>query len=108
MSPTRSRIPIHIPPRKTSRTWGSVLSRRCTSGLLWAPPERVGALAAPGDSARGLLDAALSSPSGRGLVVADGKIVGTVTTRDVLGALERRGPGGSAAESPASSSGGGT
>ena len=63
---------------------------------------RVGALAAPGDSARGLLDSALSSPSGRGVVVADGKVVGTVTTQDVLGALERRAGPGSA---PAASSG---
>ncbi|WP_134772108.1 ABC transporter ATP-binding protein [Ornithinimicrobium flavum] len=51
---------------------------------------RVGALAAPGESARALLDAALSSPSGRGVVVADGRVVGTVTAQDVLAALGDR------------------
>jgi osmoprotectant transport system ATP-binding protein len=51
---------------------------------------RQGTLAAPGSSARTLLDAALSSPSGRGVIVQDGRVVGTVTAERVLAALEPR------------------
>ena len=43
-------------------------------------------------STRALLDAALSSPSGRGVVVdADGVLLGTVTAAEVVAALERPG-----------------
>ncbi len=49
---------------------------------------RFGTLAHPGASARLLLDAALSSPSRRGVVVdEDGRVVGTVRADDVLAAL---------------------
>jgi osmoprotectant transport system ATP-binding protein len=50
---------------------------------------RLGTLAGPDASARTLLDAALSSPSGRGVVVEDGRVVGTVTPEDVLAATRR-------------------
>ncbi len=50
---------------------------------------RLGGVAAPGASARTLLDAALSSPSGRGVVVEDGRVVGTVGADEVLAALGR-------------------
>lgn len=55
--------------------------------------ESVGTLATTDSSARVLLDAALSSPSGRGIVVdADGIVVGTVRAQDVLAALGPSGP----------------
>ncbi|TKV61488.1 ATP-binding cassette domain-containing protein [Nakamurella flava] len=48
-----------------------------------------GALAGPGSSLRTALDAALSSPSGRGVAVdADGRVVGTVRATEVLTAIE--------------------
>lgn len=51
---------------------------------------RFGNLARDGDDARTLLDAALSSPSGQGVVVdADGHLVGVVDAEDVLRALGR-------------------
>jgi osmoprotectant transport system ATP-binding protein len=44
-----------------------------------------GALVSPGSSMRTALDSALSSPSGRGVVVdSDGRLVGTVTATEVL------------------------
>lgn len=49
---------------------------------------RLGTLAGPSDSARTLLDAALSSPSYRGVVIDDGKVLGTVAADQVLAALE--------------------
>jgi osmoprotectant transport system ATP-binding protein len=43
-----------------------------------------------GGSTRTVLDAALSSPSGRGVVVDDdGRLLGTVTAAEVVAALER-------------------
>jgi osmoprotectant transport system ATP-binding protein len=53
-----------------------------------------GSLAAPDGSLRRALDAALSSPSGRGVAVdADGAVVGTITAAEVLTAIEQsRGP----------------
>ena len=49
---------------------------------------RVGSLAHPGGTLRQALDAALSSPSGLGLVVDDdGAVLGTVTAEDVLSRL---------------------
>jgi osmoprotectant transport system ATP-binding protein len=49
-----------------------------------------GSLAGPEASLRTTLDAALSSPSGRGVAVdADNAVVGTVAARDVLDAIER-------------------
>ena len=50
---------------------------------------RMGSLAEVGDSARVFLDAALSAPSGRGVVVEQGRVVGTVEPREVITALER-------------------
>ncbi len=48
---------------------------------------RLGTLAPAGASARTLLDAVLSSPSRRGVVVEDGRVVGTVGADEVLRAL---------------------
>ncbi|MBZ7924917.1 ATP-binding cassette domain-containing protein [Ensifer adhaerens] len=48
-----------------------------------------GTLAPQGSSLRHLLDAALSSPSGRGVVVREtGELVGSVTLKDVVGAIQ--------------------
>jgi osmoprotectant transport system ATP-binding protein len=49
-----------------------------------------GSLAGPGGSLRIALDAALSSPSGRGVAVDDaGTVVGTITAGEVLSAIEQ-------------------
>ena len=49
-----------------------------------------GTLATQGGPLRAALDAALSSPSGRGVVVdGDGRLLGTVRARDVLDEVER-------------------
>jgi osmoprotectant transport system ATP-binding protein len=66
--------------------------------LAWIEPQtagrparlhRGGTVATAGGSLRGLLDAALSSPSGRGVVVdARGAFVGTVRSHTVLDAIE--------------------
>lgn len=71
--------------------------------LGWAEPDvlsgvvdrdhlhRGGTVARIGGSLRAALDAALSSPARRGVLVdADGRLVGTVRARDVLAAIERR------------------
>jgi osmoprotectant transport system ATP-binding protein len=51
-----------------------------------------GTLATQGGSFRAALDACLSSPTGRGVVVdADGALVGTVTATEVLALIEQRG-----------------
>jgi osmoprotectant transport system ATP-binding protein len=51
--------------------------------------ERGGTVARLGGSLRTLLDAALSSPSGRGVVAdADGRLLGTVRPSEVLGHIE--------------------
>ena len=47
-----------------------------------------GTLAEREGSLRGLLDAALSSPSGRGVVVAQGELVGTVRADEVLKVIQ--------------------
>ncbi len=48
-----------------------------------------GSLVGPESSLRTALDAALSSPSGRGVAIdADGRVIGTVAARDVLDAIE--------------------
>jgi len=52
---------------------------------------RGGTLATQGGSLRALLDACLSSPSGRGVVVDEGgTLLGSVTARQVLDLIERR------------------
>ena len=57
-------------------------------------PERLhlgGTLAGEGASLRAVLDAALSSPTGRGVIVdGDGRLRGTITPAKVLAVLERR------------------
>ncbi|HSF26289.1 MAG TPA: hypothetical protein VLC50_02100, partial [Actinomycetes bacterium] len=51
--------------------------------------ERGGTVARVDGSLRGLLDAALSSPSGRGVVAdADGRLLGTVRASEVLATIE--------------------
>ncbi|ANS79130.1 L-proline glycine betaine ABC transport system permease protein ProV [Serinicoccus hydrothermalis] len=50
---------------------------------------RMGALAEVGDSARVFLDAALSAPSRRGVVVSEGRVVGTVSAQQVVDSLEQ-------------------
>jgi osmoprotectant transport system ATP-binding protein len=52
---------------------------------------RGGTVARLDGSTRAVLDAALSSPSGRGVVVdGEGRLLGTVTAAEVVAALERR------------------
>ncbi len=52
---------------------------------------RGGTLATQGGTLRAALDACLSSPSGRGVVVdADGRLVGSVSAREVLDLIEQR------------------
>ena len=92
----------HRRPRGTRPTAGS--SSSTTSGARSAgssPPacrgrsretdlHRGGTVARADGSTRALLDAALSSPSGRGVVVDDdGVLLGTVTAAEVVAALER-------------------
>jgi osmoprotectant transport system ATP-binding protein len=56
-----------------------------------AAVHRGGTLATQGGSFREALDAALSSPSGRGVVVdGDGRLVGSVTASEVVTAIERQ------------------
>ena len=51
---------------------------------------RGGTLATQGGSLRAALDACLSSPSGRGVVIdGDGRLLGTLTAREVLDLIER-------------------
>ena len=52
---------------------------------------RGGTVASTTGSLRALLDAALSSPSGRGVVAdADGRLVGTIRAAEVIPAIEAR------------------
>ena len=68
---------------------GWVEARRVTGPVTERDLHRGGTLAPFDGSARTLLDAALSSPSGRGVVVtADGRLAGTVTAAEVVAALE--------------------
>ena len=56
-----------------------------------------GTLASEGGTLRATLDAALSSPSGRGVVVdPDGALLGTVTVADVVAVIDRRADAGRA------------
>ena len=67
---------------------------------------RGGTVAHLDGTARAVLDAALSAPSGRGVVVDEaGVLLGTVTAAAVVGALPAH-PGSSAAESPVDGVGG--
>ena len=56
---------------------------------------RGGTLATQGGSLRSVLDACLSSPTGRGVIVDEaGRLIGTVTASEVLALIERRSPSG--------------
>ena len=71
---------------------GWVDARRVTGGRSLDLEDLVlgGSLVGPQSSLRTALDAALSSPSGRGVAIdADGRVTGTVEARDVLNAIER-------------------
>ncbi len=71
---------------------GWVDARRDTGGRPLDLDDLVlgGSLVGPQSSLRTALDAALSSPSGRGVAIdADGRVTGTVEARDVLDAIER-------------------
>ena len=73
-------------PEKAGRGEGAV-----TEDLL----HRGGTVAGLDGSLRSLLDACLSSPSGRGVVVDEtGRLAGTVTATEVLALIERRPPAG--------------
>jgi osmoprotectant transport system ATP-binding protein len=62
-----------------------------------------GTLAEAGAPLRATLDAALSSPSGRGVIVDDGgRLLGTVTIGDVVARIEALGRSGAAAGSAGS------
>jgi len=77
-------------------------------GWLWLPDlgpgdtavtedllHRAGTVAAQGGSLRSFLDACLSSPSGRGVIVDEtGRLAGTVTAAEVLAVIEQRSPAG--------------
>ena len=90
------------------RPLGWVEPRRLTGPVTERDLHRGGTVAPADGSARELLDAALSSPSGRGVVVGhDGRFAGTVTAAEVVAALE--GPaGGSTGGSAGGSTGGST
>jgi osmoprotectant transport system ATP-binding protein len=75
------------------RPLGWVEPRRLAGPVTERDLHRGGTVASADGSARALLDAALSSPSGRGVVVdGDGRFAGTVTAAEVVAALE--GPAG--------------
>jgi osmoprotectant transport system ATP-binding protein len=72
---------VHV--RTSSAAPGSTISEE---SLL-----RGGTLATQGGSLRAALDACLSSPSGRGVVVdGDGRLLGTLTAREVLDLIEKQ------------------
>jgi osmoprotectant transport system ATP-binding protein len=88
--------------RRVGRAWVLVVDddRRPVG---WVEPDQIhgevrtdrlhrgGTVARLDGSTRAVLDAALSSPSGRGVLVdADGRLLGTVTAAEVVAALEHR------------------
>jgi len=74
---------------EASRPLGWVEPGRLSGPLHPDDLHRGGTVAALDGSTRAVLDAALSSPSGRGVVVdADGALLGTVTAAQVVAALE--------------------
>ncbi len=89
------------PPGRTDAAWLLVVDDE-RRPLGWVEPSRIGdravadadlhrggTVARAGGSLRGALDAALSSPSRRGVVVDDsGSLVGTVLAHEVLTAIE--------------------
>ncbi len=75
------------------RPLGWVEARRVTGPLTVRDLHLGGTLATTDGTARALLDAALSSPSGRGVVIgSDGRFGGTVSAADVVAALEGAAP----------------
>lgn len=71
---------------------GWVEPARLTSAVSRDDLHRGGTVATRGSSPRAYLDAALSSPSGRGVIVDDhGKLLGTITAAAVIDALHRSG-----------------
>jgi osmoprotectant transport system ATP-binding protein len=83
------------------RPLGWVEARRVTGPVTERDLHRGGTLAAVDGTARGLLDAALSSPSGRGVVVdQQGRFAGTVTAAEVVAALEASAPTGAQEAGP--------
>jgi len=71
---------------------GWVDARRVAGGRTLELEDLVlgGSLVGPQSSLRTALDAALSSPSGRGVAIDDdGRVIGTVEARDVLDAIEK-------------------
>ncbi len=76
---------------------GWVEPDRLTAGVERDHLHRGGTVARAGGSLREALDAALSAPSRRGVLVDDtGRLLGTVRAQDVLAAIERR-PAGAVA-----------
>ncbi|WP_109472561.1 ABC transporter ATP-binding protein [Ornithinimicrobium cavernae] len=118
-------VPVH--PEEPVRL-GQPLGRRSEEWLLavddgsrpqgWVVPAEVGegpvrvehlhraGTVAPVDGAlRALLDAALSSPSGRGVVVRDGVLAGTVRAQEVLSVIQQAPrPDGASIQGPESAS----
>jgi osmoprotectant transport system ATP-binding protein len=71
------------------RPLGWVEPSRVTGSVATDRLHRGGTVARLEGSSRAVLDAALSSPSGRGVVVdGDGRLLGTVTTAEVVAALQ--------------------
>jgi osmoprotectant transport system ATP-binding protein len=69
---------------------GWVEPSRLRGPITPAQLHRGGTLARHGGSLRAALDAALSAPSGRGVITDDaGRLVGTVTAKDVLAEIGR-------------------
>ncbi len=76
-------------PDRRPRGWFDRHGRPAEAPIALADLRLGGALLHPGSSMRTALDAALSSPSGRGVAVdADGLLLGTVTADEVLAAIE--------------------
>jgi osmoprotectant transport system ATP-binding protein len=98
-------VPLGAPAEEVRRLGGSwvLVVDEEKRPMGWVEPDEVrgsvqvdrlhrgGTVARLDGSTRAVLDAALSSPSGRGVVVDDdGRLLGTVTAADVVAALERR------------------
>ena len=73
------------------RPLGWIEPARVSGPIAQTDLHRGGTVARADGSTRALLDSALSSPSGRGVVVdGDGVLLGTVTAAEVVAAIERR------------------
>jgi osmoprotectant transport system ATP-binding protein len=88
------------------RPLGWVEPGRISGSVADADLHRGGTVAAQDGSARAVLDSALSSPSGRGVVVdGEGRLVGTVTAAEVVAAMEGHRGRGAAREAARDGSG---